>query len=235
MDLSPDCARPAPWAPADAPLSVPMRRALELAWESFVAGSFGIGAVATTGRFDQVAEGRNRILEPHPGDDALAGSSVAHAEMNVLAKLPYRHHEDDDLQLFTTLQPCVQCLGAIRLSPVRRVHVLAPDPLFRGIERIVHVNEFLGRNWPSIDQLDVTPWSAFAVLLPTHLGVFWEATAPGWADALPDLTQLATELVASSRLVDLAREGADLDTVIALLWPRLEPCVAEIATLAADS
>lgn len=212
-------------------LNPPMRQALELAWESTCAGSFGIGAVAVRPDGAIVATGRNRILEADPGEDVIANSSVAHAEMNVLAKLPYRRHEGAGVELHTTLQPCIQCLGAIRLSSIERVHVLAPDPLWRGIERIVDHNAFLARNWPKIDELPVTEWAVFALLLPTHLAVFWGSAAPGWHAAVPVVAALASELVASGELITAAADGATLDEITDRLWPRLTACCDEVAVL----
>src|SRR5262245_898530 len=112
------------------PEAAPMQRALELAWESFGAGSIGVGAVVTH-EDAVVATGRNRVAETDPGDDALSGSSLAHAEMNALAKLRWGPRRTDGPELWTTLQPCLQCTAAIRLSQVRTVDVLAPDPVFR--------------------------------------------------------------------------------------------------------
>jgi tRNA(adenine34) deaminase len=129
-------------------LDPPMHRAVELAWESFCAGSLGVGAVMT--RNDEiVATGRNRLAESDPGDDVLAGTSLAHAELNALARLRWGGHADG-LQLWTTLQPRLQCLGAIRLSVVAEVHVLAPDPLFRGVEGARHLNPFIGSRLASL-------------------------------------------------------------------------------------
>ena len=92
-----------------------MHRAVELASESFCAGSLGIGAVITL-EGEITATGRNRLAEHDPGDDVLAGSSLAHAEMNT-AREAAMGCEPLGLQLWTTLQPCLQCLGAIRLQP----------------------------------------------------------------------------------------------------------------------
>jgi tRNA(Arg) A34 adenosine deaminase TadA len=208
-----------------------MRRALELAWESTCAGSFGIGAVISDPAGEVRYTGRNRILETDPGDDLLAGSSIAHAEINALAKLRYREHEGDDLRLFTTLQPCIQCLGAIRLSSVRDVVVLAPDPLFRGIEDIVASHDFIGRNPPAIEHLPATPWTALALLLPTHLGVLWGSTPPGWRDGVSSVVALAEELVTSGELLALAAAQVSLDAVSERFWPALERCVDELHAL----
>ncbi len=54
--------------------------------------------------------------------------------MNALAKLGFQTHADDHLILHTTLEPCLQCIGAIRMSSVDEVKVLAPDPLFTSNE-----------------------------------------------------------------------------------------------------
>jgi tRNA(adenine34) deaminase len=208
-----------------------MERAVELAWESFRAGSLAVGAVATR-HGETVATGRNRLAEQDPGDDVLAGTSLAHAEMNVLAKLPWGT-PSNGLELWTTLQPCIQCLGAIRLSSVPKVHVLAPDPLFRGVEGIRHLNEFIGRKWPDIVELQVDEWSAFSLLLHTHVVTFWGMSLPGWNEALPAIAALAADLVASGELIDLAAGAAPLATAADALWDRLGACVPDVERLAA--
>ena len=208
-----------------------MERAFELAWESFRAGSLAVGAVVTR-HGETVATGRNRLAEQDPGDDVLAGTSLAHAEMNALAKLRWGTRADG-LALWTTLQPCLQCLGAIRLSPVRKVHVLAPDPLFRGVEGARHLNEFIGSKWPDIVELPVDEWAAFSLLLHTHVVTFWGMTLPGWNEALPAIAGLAADLVASGELIDLASGSAPLAAAAAALWDRLGACVADVEILAA--
>ena len=212
-------------------LEPPMQRALALAWESVRAGSLGIGAVAVHQDGSLVATGRNRLFEHDPGDDVLAGSSLAHAEMNVLAKLKNRQHENDGLVLHTTLQPCVQCLAAIRLSPVRAVRVLAPDPIMRGVERLRDITSFVARNWPEIEQLPISQWSVLSLLFPTHTSVFWSNPIDDWAVRLPRLTALAQRLVASRALVDAAADGADLVSVASAIWPDLTAGVDEVIHL----
>lgn len=211
----------------------PMAQAMQLGWDSFRAGSLGIGAVVTLGE-QVVATGRNRLNEHDAGDDVLAGTSLAHAEMNALAKLRWHQHRGAELHLWTTLEPCLQCLGAIRLSEVTHVHVLAPDPIFRRIEEVQHLSAFLSSRWPSIEHRPVDEWAAFALLLQTHVGVFWGAPAPGWSEALPATAALAAELVASGELLELAAEAGPVEPVAAQLWDRLGLVLPEVAALAGD-
>lgn len=205
-----------------------MQVALEQAWASARAGSLGIGAAALDAAGELVAVGRNRINETDPGDDVLAGSSVAHAEMNVLAKLPYRAH--DGLVLHTTLQPCVQCLGAIRLSTVSDVRVLAPDPLFRGVERMRDVIPFLARRWPVIEQRPVDRWTVLALLYPTHHMRSHPTLSEWWAGTLPTVAELVADIEADARCAGVAAvvEAAEI------LWDDLDACVAEVAAVADD-
>ncbi len=213
-----------------------MRRAIELAWESAAAGSFGIGAVVTAADGRVLSTGRNRIVERDPGDDVLAGTSLAHAEMNALAKLPWRVHDADRPTLWTTLQPCVQCLGAIRLSPVVRVEVLAPDPIFRGVESIRHATEFLGRNWPEVVERAVDEWSVLGLLFQAHLAAWWggSSTSEAWEAALPSVVRLAERCAADHTLVSAAERHDPVRDVAASLWDDLRTCVPEVARLAAD-
>jgi tRNA(Arg) A34 adenosine deaminase TadA len=209
----------------------PMLRAMELAWASFRAGSLGIGAVVTLDD-SVVATGRNRLNEHDTGDDVLAGTSLAHAEMNALAKLKWRQHRGAELHLWTTLEPCLQCLGAIRLSEVTHVHVLAPDPIFRRIEEVQHLSPFLASRWPAIEHRDVDEWAALALLFQTHVGVFWGSPAPGWNETLPSMAALAAELVASGELLQLAADEPSVARTADHLWDRLGAVLPEVATLA---
>jgi len=99
------------------------------AWEAMGANTFPIGAIVVDGSGDVVAAGRNRVFEtePHPG--ALHGSMLAHAEMNALVDLANMGKQARECELYTSLDPCPMCLGAIRMSSIRRVHIAARDPL----------------------------------------------------------------------------------------------------------
>jgi tRNA(Arg) A34 adenosine deaminase TadA len=81
----------------DGGLTAPMRRALELAWDAFRAGSLPVGAVLTDGNGVVVAEGRNRIGEGVAPPGRLRGTGIAHAEMDVLAQLPMGDYSDHTL------------------------------------------------------------------------------------------------------------------------------------------
>ncbi len=102
-------------------------RAVELAWESFCAGTTPVGAVVTDAAGAIVAEGRGRRFETAAPPRQLAWTSVAHAELNALAQLaPDRHYPDH--ALLTTLEPCAMCHGAAIQSSVGSLAYAGADP-----------------------------------------------------------------------------------------------------------
>ncbi len=206
-------------------LPEPMRHAIDLALAAASAGSLAIGAVvADNGRV--IATGRNRLFESDAGDDPIAGTSLAHAEINALAKLRFRAHEHDDLELYTTLQPCLQCLGAIRLAPVRRVTVLAPDPLWIGVEEIRSATPFFAASWPQIKTLASSEWSVLALLSPTRHALAHPRLAGPWRDTLPDTSELAADIDLSGL------GGGPVTSRVAHVWNDLTACVPEVERLA---
>jgi len=91
-----------------------LRRAIRLAFEAEAAGNLPVGAVVTLGG-RVVAEAGNAVLAPayHPG---------RHAETEALRLVP----EDlwprgREMTIYTTLEPCVMCAGALLLHGVGRV------------------------------------------------------------------------------------------------------------------
>jgi tRNA(Arg) A34 adenosine deaminase TadA len=205
---------------------MPMRRAIEASLDAVRAGSLGIGAVVAHPDGRIVAGGRNRLHETNPGDDVIAGSSLAHAEINALAKLRFRAHEDDDLELYTTLQPCLQCLGVIRMSPVRAVNILAPDPLWIGVEQVRSVTAFVGARWPTIHTLPASEWSVLALISPTRHALAHPVIGEPWRRELPETSLLAAT-------IDLAALPYDpAPAAVTEYWDDLSACVEEVERLA---
>jgi tRNA(Arg) A34 adenosine deaminase TadA len=102
-------------------------RALDLAWDAFCSGTTPVGAVVTDAAGAIVAEGRGRRYEPAGPPGQLAGSHVAHAEINALARLGAgRHYEDH--ALLTTLEPCGMCHGAAVQASVGMLAYAGADP-----------------------------------------------------------------------------------------------------------
>jgi tRNA(Arg) A34 adenosine deaminase TadA len=167
-----------------------------------------------------VHSARNRVKDGAGPAGEVFGSALAHAETNVLARLPFRSHRD--LVLTTTLEPCLQCAGAIRLGPIGTVR-------FAGLDRYWHGCHDFGklsareanraqpaRIGPRRDELGI-----FAVLISR----FGPALTPSFEKALRTLGE--------GPLVDLVHELEDdgederlaameVNEALGYLWPRLQ-------------
>jgi hypothetical protein len=162
----------------------------------------------------------------------IFGSSLAHAEMNVLARLEFRRYRD--LVLTTTLQPCLQCAGAIRLARIGTVRIAGHDTYWDGYhdfaklaEREAHKPRPVARIGPRRDEVGV-----FGLLISRfHLGN--PRLVDGFDGALRALGEgpvldLAYELEDSGELKDLM--PLDVSEALAAVWPRLGPLVQPAAS-----
>ena len=104
--------------------------AFEQAWEAYCGGTTPIGASIIDTENRVVAKGRNQIASE--GDGLICHSELAHAEMNALLALSgsgvvERHPRIRECVLYTTLEPCPMCFGAIVMSSIRHVRFAARD------------------------------------------------------------------------------------------------------------
>jgi tRNA(Arg) A34 adenosine deaminase TadA len=105
-------------------LDEPWQASLELAWEAYLAGTIPVGAAVAAADGSVVARGRNRIFDP-PGI-GLAGSRLAHAEVDALSRLPVNDRYRDHV-LYSTLEPCLLCTAATLVATVGRIEYATED------------------------------------------------------------------------------------------------------------
>jgi tRNA(adenine34) deaminase len=107
-------------------------RAIELALQAEREGNLPIGCVICRGDAI-VAEGRNNIWNPEYAPHR-------HAEMEALKRLAMDDRTSGDgLTLYTTLEPCLMCAGAISLHAIGRVLFGSLDPIggaVAGVDRL---------------------------------------------------------------------------------------------------
>jgi len=97
------------------------RQAISLANAAREAKNLPIGAVIVHER-KIIGEGRNAIWFP---DLSLS----RHAEMEAMRSVPAEMWENAaELTLYTTLEPCLMCMGAILLHGIGKVYYGSADP-----------------------------------------------------------------------------------------------------------
>ena len=202
-----------------ADLDEPWREAFRQGWEALRTGNIAVGAVASTQDGTIVHAARNRVLDKEAPAGEIFGSAVAHAEMNVLARLPFRTQRN--LVLTTTLQPCLQCAAAIRLGPIATVRFAGHDVYWDGCHDFGRLSPRearrmqAAREGPRRDELGV-----FATLM-SRMG---SSHLPRSAQALRELGEgpsvdLAHRLTDNGEVARLT--SLEVDEALADLWPRL--------------
>jgi len=201
-------------------LEPPWRTAFECAWQSAQNGSVPVGAVITSADGTVIASGRARSMETTGPVGVLFNTTIAHAEINAIAALPPKGYPDHSI--WVTLEPCLQCVGAIVVARIGTVQFAGSDPLWESIERLPDMNAFVASRWPQRVGPRGDQFGVLGQLLPL---VFYRRRYPEGASITvhrqqaPAVAALADELVSSGefeRLVD-----RELPDVIAALWSRL--------------
>jgi tRNA(adenine34) deaminase len=92
-------------------------------------GSLPHGAVITDARGNVVARGRNRVREQTTEGSQLAGKRIAHAEINALIDMAmdWRAVDIYDCKLYSSIEPCPMCIGAVLMSHMKEVHYAVRD------------------------------------------------------------------------------------------------------------
>lgn len=120
-----------------------MQEALREAESAGLAGERPIGAVIVH---------QDKVISRGQAQHNARQSNVAHAEMNALTRAEqylYLHARDDCI-IYTTVEPCVMCLGAIVMSNIRHIVYGISDKLIlpAGMMNIDyvrrHIHHYLG-------------------------------------------------------------------------------------------
>jgi tRNA(Arg) A34 adenosine deaminase TadA len=198
------------------PLDQAWHRALELAWQSFVAGTTPVGAVVTDPGGGVVAEGRGRRYEQRDGTGGhLAYCHIAHAEINALAQLPPTRHYEDYF-LLTTLEPCCMCVGAAVQATITRLHFAGRDP-YGGASQL-RVETPQARRRPLVITGPLADSRGqLAELLHIRWLLDYGAARPvldAQQGGIADVYERAAHPAATTLFAELRRDVADLDEVM---------------------
>lgn len=215
MPASPLAAAARLWAGLDKP----WREAFRQAWAALQSGNIAVGACASTPAGEIVRFARNRVNDGEGPPGEIFGSALAHAETNVLARLPFRRHRD--LVLTTTLQPCLQCAGAIRLGPVGTVRFAGPDRYWDGCHDF---GKLSAREAQRTQPARIGPRRDELGTFATLISRFGPGLTPRLEEALRALGEgpmvdLVHELQDGGEVERLA--AMEVDEALGYLWPRL--------------
>jgi tRNA(Arg) A34 adenosine deaminase TadA len=124
-------------------LSAAERACLELAWQALLAGTAPIGAVVTDATGAIISSGRNAV-DGAADPPLVAGSLLAHAEVNALIWLRDGRERHADYRLVSSLEPCPMCTGAFRMAGLGALTFMGADP-FNGATWLLTSDQYVGR------------------------------------------------------------------------------------------
>jgi len=201
-------------------LAQPWQQAFHAAWASWRSGSGAVGATITNSEGVIIAIGQNRMLDRPGGPGPLAGTLMAHAEMNALAGL--LPGEYSGYTLYTTYEPCFMCAATIiGTYHIPKVAFAAYDPSWEGLLDAFRQHPAIACRLPEREHLG-GPYGALAYVL--HL-VWIVRHLPGPHEAhqhfAPAHLALSRDLLEHGTLEDLEQDGAAPADVARMLWADL--------------
>ncbi len=106
------------------------QQAFLAAWSAYKRGSIPVGCAIVDTENRLVATGENSIYATD-GNEIITNHSLAHAELNAILKVAYAKHGDKlrSYTLYTTMEPCPLCFGAIVQGQIRHVKFAVIDKL----------------------------------------------------------------------------------------------------------
>lgn len=197
------------------------RAALHEAWTAYLHGSYPIGAVVVDAGGQVIARGRNRLGEERKVEGVISGHRLGHAEVNALLTLPPMSVEEcRTLTLYTTVEPCPMCLGAMLMQRIGRLAYAAADP-WAG-----HTDALTFTFYPSQKnvQVDRAPEAVRRACTLLLLASFLEGPMPRdhgffqrFRQQYPGDLTTAEALQKSGTLAALRDRGAELDEALTML------------------
>jgi tRNA(Arg) A34 adenosine deaminase TadA len=199
-------------------LAAPWQESVEEAWASYREGSVPIGAVVVDAEGRTVATGRNRRFDVSSAP--ARGHTLAHAELNALLQAGTAV----DLReccLYTTMEPCPLCTGALAMAHVKRVAYAARD-LWAGSLGLLDASAFLRSR--QIDVMGPVDSRLEEVMLALNVDFWLRQPSPSarklvdlWRVAFPVAVEMGEHAFADGSLQAAAREGLPARETLTLL------------------
>ncbi|WP_409253000.1 nucleoside deaminase [Bacillus sp. SCS-153A] len=124
------------------------KKCFEQAWISYCSGSFPIGAAITDENGEVIATGRNKVYEQAHEERQVCDNKIAHAEINAILQINNLETNTNrkKYSIYSTMEPCALCFGAIVMSSIKNIHFAAGDGL-AGATNLIKGNDYIsGKN-----------------------------------------------------------------------------------------
>jgi predicted kinase len=162
----------------------------------------------------------------------LAGHRLAHAEINALLSVDHAAINLRECVLYTTLEPCALCVGAIRMLHISQVRYAARDPVAGGLQ-LLDATPFMRQGLVEAQSLGLAELEAILVAMHVdvqlHLvqrGLVRDDAEPWGGLALPGVL-FGRGLFTSGHLRRLAAAGVSPEAMVSDLLARYHQDTSE--------
>ena len=200
-------------------------KCFQLTVDSLRAGNLAIASVITDSNYNIISMGTNQTINNYSSFNKISNSSIAHSEINAIYNLPKKHAQRRDLILFTTVEPCPMCLGAIAMSRIRSIHIASRDT-WAGSANLLEKTSYLKGKEISVTFNNDTSIERFFLLLHVY-SLFRNTKIPEYHNAIQafrmvsaPIVQIALELSDSDQFTILIKE-AEYSTIKRTLEERI--------------
>lgn len=200
-------------------METPWQDCLTLSWESFQAGSVPVGSVVIhrpSGR--SMALGRNRNREVQAPSGQVASTSLAHAEINALLQIRPDSVDPGECVLYTSLEPCPLCMGALYMSGIRTVAYACRDA-WAGSTDLLGATPYMSRKGITVIGPPHRELEDITMALQVEDLLDWEhrqadALIETWRRSVPSGVELGLTAHREGLLARLAQEAASAESVV---------------------
>ncbi len=176
---------------------------MNAAISTYLGGSAPIGAVVVGSDGSTVSTGANNFRDQR----------LAHAEMQALAEIPDAL-DREKLSLYSTMEPCPMCTGAIRMMQLPKLHFATFDPA-AGSTKLFGATAFMRRfncqvTGPSNGALERVN---VALTLEYRTRTEHRRWRQEWHAYMPDAVELGEQLARDNRFSVWVREKFSSDVI----------------------
>ena len=207
-------------------LCEPWKECFNQAWLSYCNGSFPIGAVIVDGSENIISKGRNTVYETEAMPNEICNNKIAHAEINAILKINNLETNAmrKEYELYSTMEPCPLCFGAIVMSGLTNIHFAARDRLV-GATDLKEGNAYLqGKNMSVTGphkELEIVQF-VLKTDFVLRRGHSVDRLLQTWEQDCPIGIAIGRKWYETNKLIQAKQEKTDISTIVDEIMAELE-------------
>ena len=193
-------------------------------WGAFLAGNVPIGSAIADAGGKVLFQSRNRISDTSAPPRQTCNSQVSHAELNTILMIEGKPAGIHDWRIYSLVEPCPLCMGAIYMAGLRHIHYAFPDA-YAGSTNLLGKTAYLGRKPVRVYPLEPEPLYEIVAAQQMEFNLRRGGMFLDVADAIRSTSRLGVilgeQLHTEGALQDYGRAGKSAAELYDLLSGRL--------------